>query len=316
MKFDFLKSENFFIALIIVIIFLFNLIPYIYQHLNNLHGKTYIGSYPIVIDKPVYLAEMTQGEEGEWLFTYNYTTELKEKTFIYTFYIALGHIAKFLHLPLETVFFLSRFLFGTIFIFTTIFFIRYFIKSENQRKIAYFLVFFSSGLGFLTKNPASLDLWIPDFMPMVRYSYFPHMVLANILLLLIVLIFFHSLKIKSLHYTATAGFLSFILNILLPYHNFVIYALIFVYTIVKLIKNTNILKYTLTFFVISLPSFLFMYYLGTIDPFWKEIAMQNHLPTPNLFNVLTGYGFVVIFSIIGAYSLYKDRNNNCLILFL
>ncbi len=156
MKFDFLKSEKFFIAIIVVVIFLFNSVPYIYQSYNNPSDKTYIGSFPIVIDKPVYLAEMTQGAEGEWLFTYNYTTEPEKKTFIYFFYIFLGHIATFLNLSLETAFLLSRFFFGLILIAMVIFFIRYFVKNVTQRKIAYILALFSSGLGFITNN--SIDL--------------------------------------------------------------------------------------------------------------------------------------------------------------
>lgn len=313
MKIGFLKSEKFFITIIVIAIFLFNSAPYIYQPYNNPPDKTYIGSFPIVTDKPVYLAEMTQGAEGEWLFAYNYTTEPEEKTFIYFFYIFLGHLATILNLPLETAFLLSRFFFGLILIATVILFIRYFVKNEMQRKIAYVLVFFSSGLGFITNNSMSLDRWIPDFIPMVRFSYFPHMVFANILLLVIILLFFHSLKTKSINLAFLSGFLSFILNILLPYHNFVIYSVISLFLLLNFFKNrlfslTDYFKNGLIFFTVSLPSFIYMAYLGLFDPFWREIAKYNSLPTPPITELLTGFGLILIPSIYGLYFLLKNKN--------
>lgn len=316
MKLDFLSSEKLYIIIITVLILVFNLAPYVYQQLHAFPDKTYIGSFPIIIDKPVYMAEMTQGAEGNWLFTYNYTTELKTKTFIYIFYILLGHIAAFLNLPLETIFFLSRFFFGIILIFTIIYFIRYFIESANQRKFAYFFAFFATGVGFLTLNPYALDLWMPDFMPMVRFSYFPHMVLANILLLAIFLLFFHSLKTKNFNLAVWAGIFGFILNILLPYHNFIIYSVITLFALTTFIQNKDSFKKhlpnILIFFALSLPSFFYMTYMGVADPFWKEVAKYNFLPTPNIQSVLSGYGMILLFSLIGIGSMFKNKNPHSL----
>ncbi len=159
----------------------------------------------------------------------------------------------------------------------------------------------------------SLDRWIPDFIPMVRFSYFPHMVFANILLLVIILLFFHSLRTKSVKLAFLAGFLSFILNILLPYHNFVLYSTVGLFLLYNFFKNRSAfyaeyLKNSLIFFTVSLPSFLYMLYLGTTDPFWKEVAQYNNLPTPPITEVLTGCGLILIPSICGLRFLLKNKN--------
>ena len=63
---NFLNSEKKFIIVIAALAMLFNLLPYIYQSQVAPPDKIYIGSFPIIYDKPTYLAEMIQGEQGNW----------------------------------------------------------------------------------------------------------------------------------------------------------------------------------------------------------------------------------------------------------
>lgn len=320
MNYKFLLSERFFVIVVAIIVLIFNTIPYVFQSMHNPPDKTYVGSFPIIIDKPVYLSAMSQGAEGNWLFAYNYTTEPHERTFIYSFYIFLGHISALLHLSPEVIFFIGRFIFGLILIITIIYLIRYFVNDSNQRKIAYLLVFFSSGIGWLTQNADSPDLWIPDFMPMVRFSYFPHMVLANILLILIVWSFYKSCIDKKFKLALLAGFLGFILNIVLPFHSFTVYSLLSAFVLLNFVIKRSLdktyLKNILAFLAISLPSFLYMVYLGISDPFWKEVSKFNSLATSDISTVLSGYGFILIFAAIGIYTLYENKNQHFQILFL
>lgn len=316
----FLSSEKFFLAAIIAAVLFLNLIPYVYQYGINPQGKTYIGSFPIVTDKPTYLAEMTQGEEGNWLAINKYTTEPQKGTLIYIFYIILGHIAKFLHISAETTFFLGRFVFGAILISAIIYSIRYFIRDELQRKMAYLLVFFSSGLGWLTLNPNSLDLWLLEAMPAFRFSTFPHMALANTLLLAAIFAIYRSFTAKSLRFAIISGVLAFILNFVLPFHAFLLYLIVLLLWIAAAMKKDLLFaenaKFIAIFFTISLPSFIYMARLGLTDPIWKEVEKQNILPSPGIFNIINGYGLLFILSMLGIYLMAKNRNPHFQLFFI
>ncbi|MDP3057631.1 MAG: hypothetical protein Q8N37_03900 [bacterium] len=228
---------------------------------------------------------------------------------------------------MENIFLISRFFFGTILLFVVLYFIRYFIPGENQRKITYFFALFASGIGWIFRNVQSLDISLPDAIPMVRFSYFPHFSVSNILFLGAIILFYHSLNAKNGRFFAfLAGILAFILNFILPFTTLLLYFLIISLAVISFIGNKtpsrdkngiifqimslrdNNLKNLLLFFALSLPSLLFMYYLGTTNPIWKTIEEQNVLPSPPLIRIITGYGLPLFFGILGLWVLIKkDR---------
>lgn len=79
--------------------------------------------------------------------------------------------------------------------------------------------------------------------------------------------------------------------------------------IISYVKNhplfKNNFKNALIFFAISLPSLLYMYYLGTHDPVWATVEKQNLLATPPLIRIITGYGLPLLLSVAGLRSLIK-----------
>ncbi len=305
-------SEKIFIILISAIAILFNAFPYIYQHQVAPPDKVYIGSFPIIYDKQTYLAEMVQGEKGNWKMINMYTTEPQKPVFLYPLYLGLGHIARITHASVENIFLISRFFFGIILLCVVLYFIRCFVPGQNQRKLAYFLALFASGLGWLSADQRSIDLWIPDAVPMVRFSYFPHIMLANALLLISFLLIYRSVKNHNSKSAIAAGIAAFALNFILPFESVLLYAFVVFFAIIlflkyKIIFSDNVKNIAL-FFIISIPSFLYMAYLGIADPIWKIVEEQNILHTPSLLNIFTGYGLVLFFSILGLRALNKkDR---------
>ena len=59
-------------------------------------------------DANTYLAKMRQGWEGSWIWVNTYTSEPSPGAYFFTFWIALGHLAALLHLPLLVTFHLAR----------------------------------------------------------------------------------------------------------------------------------------------------------------------------------------------------------------
>lgn len=69
-------------------------------------GKNIIGDG----DYPTYLAKMKIGYDGSWQYLNRYTTEPHEPSFIFLFYILLGHLAAFFDLNLHFTFHAARFI--------------------------------------------------------------------------------------------------------------------------------------------------------------------------------------------------------------
>ncbi len=309
MSLKILYSEKLFIISIAAIAVIFNLLPYVYQKQNSTPDKIYTGSFPIILDKPTYLAEMVQGKENNWKIIDKYTSEPQKPVLIYTLYVLMGHVARISGLSLESVFFIGRFFFGLILLYTVIYFIRCFIYSENQRKLAYLFALFSSGFGWLTQI-YSIDTWLPDTIPMVRFSYFPHIMMANAAFFLALLFFWRIFEEKNnRRWAILAGILLFVLNFVLPFSGLMLYFLAISLTFILYFKNKNSVtknaRNILLFYALSVPSLLYLGYLGTQDKIWSIIEKQNILPSPPPINIITGYGLVLFLSLYGLLILYR-----------
>lgn len=299
-------------ALFIVGAIAFNAFPYWYAAQHAPRDATLIGSYPIIFDKPTYLAEMRQGYEGSWHIINRFTHEPQSPVFLYSFYTALGHSARITGLSPDTVFFASRFFFGAILLLMIVLAIRCFLSTCAHRLFALGIVLFGSGLSWIPGAPQrSLDMWIPDFVPMVRFSYFPHFSAATALLLGIILLIERFITRRSLYAVLGAGICAALLAIVLPFHTLLLFPLILLRTGIHVASQRHsvpfILRGLTLFFLCALPAFLFQLSIGLFNPFWRAIQEANLLPMPTAIATFFGMGLVLIFFIIGSLPLIKQK---------
>jgi hypothetical protein len=132
------------------------------------------------VDGFSYLAKMRQGMAGRWAFELPYAAEPGPPAYIFTFYLALGHIARLLSLPLLAVYHGVRtvavFLMG---LAAYAFFSRA-IPAERPRWLAYCLFLLGSGVGWLA-GPLTIrssDLYIPESLAWTSSIANPHFPLA------------------------------------------------------------------------------------------------------------------------------------------
>ena len=64
----------------IIAVFVFSLSPYVYERIHTPKNMTYVGSFPILLDMPTYIAEMRQGFEGHWQMINRTTSVWKHET--------------------------------------------------------------------------------------------------------------------------------------------------------------------------------------------------------------------------------------------
>ena len=76
-------------------------LPYLIVSMTTPPELFYTGFLTNPEDGHSYLAKMRQGQRGQWRFTLPYTAEPHEGEFLFTYYVALGHLARVagLHAP-------------------------------------------------------------------------------------------------------------------------------------------------------------------------------------------------------------------------
>ncbi|MGC9334116.1 MAG: hypothetical protein ACP5JJ_08215 [Anaerolineae bacterium] len=138
-------------------------------------------------DGASYYAKMQQGARGEWLFHLPFTPEPHDGAFIFTFYLALGHLASALRLPIPLVYHLARAAAGLFLLSVAYPFVARFFARVLTRRTAFILICFSAGLGWFLA-PLGLtvaDLWVAEGFTFLSMLANPHFPLAIGLMLLL-----------------------------------------------------------------------------------------------------------------------------------
>ena len=138
------------------------------------------------IDGNSYLAKMYEGFSGSWQFTLPYTADPGQGSYIFLFYIFLGHLSSWLGLPLIITFHAARLLASIGLLVVMYLFFHQFIPEPKQADAAYLMALLGSGLGWLAYpifHILSRDSWVAEAYPFLSIYSNPHFPLALALIL-------------------------------------------------------------------------------------------------------------------------------------
>jgi hypothetical protein len=127
------------------------LLPYLYGHLALPPGRTFMGFFFLGDDANTYLAKMREGLDGSWVWTNKYTTETSSPVYFFVFWIALGHLAGLLHLPLLLTFHLARIAGALFLLYAGWVFIEGFVVDAPARRWAIFFLALALGMGYVVQ---------------------------------------------------------------------------------------------------------------------------------------------------------------------
>lgn len=296
-------------AIAISVIFCFLIMaPYAYGYLSQDANHVFGGFVANPIDGNSYLAKMQLGYIGEWRFQPLYSPEKTNGAFLFLFYIFLGHIARLLGFSLDLVYHLARLLASICMLISLYSFIgKIFSTDESYRDLAFFLVTFGSGLGWLTSlfGILPVDFWVSEAYPFLSGYAAPHFSLG-------IALFLYGIQViiteKPLIALLVTGLL---LAIVMPFGLVeigVLYGLnwgwqFFSHQRVS-IKNE---------FAFLAPGgvFVIYQYLATWqDPVLKLWNQQNITPSPELMNLLLSLSPAMIAAIPGLWICWKQRNSS------
>src|SRR3990170_2662853 len=138
-------------------------------------------------DNYSYIGKMREGWLGSWQFSMLSSSIPPGKNYLYLFYIFLGHVARWLGLPLVFTFHAARGL-GVILLWHQLSrFVEVYLERHDTRtkNIALLLLCFGSGMGWLAVilGSSTGDFWIPEAYPFLSMYTNPHFPLGMALML-------------------------------------------------------------------------------------------------------------------------------------
>jgi hypothetical protein len=256
-----------------------------------------------------YLAKMFQGWEGDWRFTLPYTADQGDGAFLFLFYLFLGHVSRWLHLPLVIVYHLARLLGAVLLFWSLIVFTKHvFIHDPSLRNKAFLLTIFGSGIGWLAIpfGGFTSDFWVAEAYPYLSAYATPHFSLGLAILLAL---FIFSLRPVSALVSLKIFLLSLLLAIIQPFGIVIAVIVIAVNSAWNGWEQRKIIWQPLTLVLLGggVP-LLYQFWTIHTDPLLAAWNAQNLTPAPPLWDLILSLSPALLFAFPAAYSLIRHKD--------
>lgn len=202
-----------------VLLALLSAAPYLWAARSSGALYEFAGFLINPLDGLSYLAKMREGWQGSWLFTLPFTANPGPGTFLFTYFLLLGHLARTLQLPLLVTYHASRILAGALLLYTAWVFYNRIGLGPRECRIAWWMTAVGSGLGWIAVPLGALpaDLWVAEYVPFLAILSSAHFPLALALLLWVVMLVALFPEWRGLGKAVTIAALSFALASLQPF---------------------------------------------------------------------------------------------------
>jgi hypothetical protein len=321
--------------------------PYLLGAALSSPTRVFGGFVLSVEDQYSYLAKMGTGARGAWLFHNVYTSEPHDGALIYSFYILLGKVAGLAasvgHWPLtETmvvVDHIARVLLGVSLLLTMYRFAAMFTSSRAIRRLAFLLVAFSGGLGWLLLligqpnwlGSTPIDLILPEgFTFLVLYS-FPHIALARTLLLAGFIVLWSEFtepqrreerreRFRKKNWASwrskwdwlLAGLCWLAMGMIVPFYVAVAWAVASAAWLVVTIRQRALIwretVQTAAVCLIASPVVIYNLAVFTTNPIMRAWSEQNLILSPHPLHYVMGYALTGLLAVGGAVHVLRRRD--------
>lgn len=308
------QDRRIFVAILLFILLLITL-PYVYATLKAHPGFVFGGFLLNPIDGNSYLAKMYQGWQGNWKFRLPYTNKAEAGTYLFLFYLLLGHLARYLGVPLIWIFHISRIINASVMFFCLFRFYQSVLLKPAYYRCAFLLGAIGSGLGWLGSQFGyfSSDFWVAEAYPFLSAYANPHFPLGLAILLHMVqpnISLTYTIQWKEKIYLLLGNtLLAVLLSLIMPFASLLALTLNGITLLYHLLIIKGRLKQllhqrsALRFVGIILGSVpILFYYLLVVkrDPWLAGWNAQNITPAPSLLDLLISLSpaaFIAIFAL-------------------
>jgi hypothetical protein len=319
------RNEYHFVLLVSILALAVTLIPYVIGAVTATEDHVFGGFVLALEDCYSYLAKMRQGAEGAWLFHIAYTSEPHMGTFFFPFHLLLGKIAALLPggdltARMVWVYHVARWVFGLGLLVTVYRFLAEFTEQVLVRRIAWLMVTFGGGLGWLILafgeshwlGSQPLDFILPEGFAFLTLFAFPHIALARTLLLWGIIFLLRAWlgyesritdRASRVTWAVLAGLAWLLMGLVVPFYIAVAWAVMGAAWLVLCIRRRRVLwREALTAGVpalISAPVVGYSLWVFTSDPVYATWSSQNLIVSPHPLHYLAAYGVLLVLAAFG-----------------
>ncbi|MDY7078834.1 MAG: hypothetical protein SXV54_18120 [Chloroflexota bacterium] len=306
------RNEWRFIAFVSLILLLVTGLPYLAGFWMSNTDRIFGGFIYAVEDGYSYLTKMQIGAAGHWLFYLAYTPEPHQGGLFFIYYILLGKLSQLFGLSMIAGLHLSRIVTVPFGLFCYYRFIAHWTSDRTVRKLGLILFGFTSGLGWLwvalggdlTLGAAPVDLWVPDASYFFSSFTFPHLPLAQGLLLLFVTDAFDFLttgRVCSGVWAAVVGLLvSLIHPYTLPISGIILGLLLCVRVIRRQWSFWPAVKRLALVVVPSVPYLIYNVLVFWTNPAFRSWREQSQTVSPSPIHYALGMGLILMWAAVGV----------------
>jgi hypothetical protein len=284
--------------------------PYFLANFLHPEGLVFGGFLQNPLDGNSYLAKMREGYDGNWLFFLPFTSEKGDGTFLFAFYLFLGHLARISGLPLLLIFHTFRIGCSILLFFSVEKFLRLYLPDDTNIFNEMFAVcMFGSGLGsiaYFATGEMTADFWVAEAFPFLSAYSNPHFPLGVSLLLFILIRYKEGAKTSDYFCLSICTIL---LAIILPFAFVIGFVVIGLKEFIKVIlsKKIKTISPVLYCLIGGLLFLIYQQWIATHDPLLVVWNQQNVTASPHLWDILISLSPVLIFSIIGIIQTIKHK---------
>ena len=310
-----MKKNSGFIFSVTLIFIVFTAVPYLWGILLTPGDGKFIGFTRNIDDMAVYMSWIKQVMDGNFI-TYNLFQEnIKSGMQINIYFVILGWIAKLISFSPTAILHLFMVLQNAVLVYVFWLFTKLFFKEDTPRKIALVCFLFAGGIGGFVHELNSIDLWQTEAITFMSAYLNPLFTISLIIMIGIsynLLRYFQSFSMK---YLIFASLLFLILGNVHTYDCVIIAFVWISYTLFTVIYRKDeiksVCKFLLLnalFLILGSVSILFNFFIYMKDEIYRS-RVESMIFTPSIGSVLSGFGLLVLFSILGIF-FYRGKKIN------
>ena len=293
-------------------------IPFIYALLVSNNDIAFGGFLINPIDGHSYLAKMYQGYRGQWKFLLPYSAIQGGGAYIFLFYLALGHLARLLGMPLILMFHFARLIFGVFLMWTIWLLIKSLFKDQNKRILGYSLCIVGSGLGWVAIlfGQFTSDFWVAEAYPFLSIYTNPHFSLGLGLMILVLVPF----RMKTIIPYLILGLL---IGIVQPFAVVILLLILTAATLTELyntpgdvqhkVKNNKSLQKLLCVGLSGGSILVYQYWIISTDPILSLWNVQNITLSPGIVDLVISFSPCFVLALFGLQRAWKNNSGKTLV---
>jgi hypothetical protein len=305
------RQEWRFVWAIIVAVLVLTSLPYLYGYLSSPPDRQFMGLMLDVPDHGQYLS-WWRGFQSSLLISNKLTPEANEPFFFNLLWWVLAQISRWTGLGYAPVYQAFRWIAGGSFLWVAYRLMAQFLPDVSQRRTAFLLVTFSSGLGWvlvvlkytLSKGELlfPLDVYIAEGNSFLCILGYPHFAFAAAFIALTFEFIWRGWKEEQTKYMVIAGVLALLLGWMHAYDLLLIYGIMGTFALLVWWKRRafpwRLFWGGVIVFALSCSGAIYSVVLTTVDPLWEEVLAQFanagvYTPSPPHLVILFGFSLIV-----------------------